>query len=77
MSISIINHQRLIDFLYGGADTDWLLDHLPRWMSIERLYSLLHDYRLGTLTDLEVAELDAVLEIVPALQFLYTENAQR
>lgn len=68
MTISIIAHQRLTDMLEDiGLNYDDLLEFMPNWMTVERLQSLLGDYRLGTLTPLQVAELDAVLEIVPAL----------
>lgn len=74
MTVSIVNHKRLMELLQT-TNTEDIMHYLPRWMTPERLYSLLHNYQHGALNDLEVAELDAVLEIVPALMAQFQQPA--
>lgn len=77
MAISLINHDELLYLLEMVENPESLLDYMPRWMTIERLYSLLNDYRAGHLTDLEIAELEAVLDIVPALVEMWEQGELR
>jgi hypothetical protein len=74
MTISIINHKRLLELLDAVDNPQQLLRHLPTWMTLQRLEALLEDYRYGVLNDLQIAELDAVLEIVPALENRYHKS---
>lgn len=73
MTISIVNHRRLTELLHSVVDPESLLEFMPNWMTVERLESLLANYVNGSLTPLEVSELDAVLEIVPALEVVLHE----
>ncbi|PJF23545.1 MAG: hypothetical protein CUN56_00420 [Phototrophicales bacterium] len=74
MTISAVNHIRLLHMLHETADPEWLLHYMPNWMTLERLESLLANYANGSLTPLQVTELDAVLEIVPALEAMWHEQ---
>ena len=67
MARSIINHDEMLYLLELVENPESLLAYMPRWMTLDRLYSLINDYRGGSLSDLEVAELETVLDIVPAL----------
>lgn len=70
MTASIINHNELQYLMHSLDHPEALLNYLPGWMTLERLQSLLNDFRIGLLGELELAELEAVLEIVPALHVL-------
>lgn len=73
MTISIINHHRLMQLLHDGTNPEAVLEYMPKWVTVERLESLLANYTMGTLTPLQIAELDAILEIVPALEVVLHE----
>lgn len=73
MTISIINHHRLMHLLHDGNSPEAVLEFMPKWVTVERLDSLLANYIAGALTPLQIAELDAILEIVPALEVVLHE----
>ena len=66
MTASIINHNELEFLLSNLTHPEDLMHYVPRWISRERLLIMLSDYRHGLLNDLEVAQLESVLQVVPA-----------
>jgi hypothetical protein len=67
LAISTIAHEELIKLLENTDDPRKILRYLPKWETVDRLEHLTKGYRAGTLTPLEIAELDAVLELMPAI----------
>lgn len=67
LSISVIAHNELLEMLDTAADPGEILRFLPRWETVERIRYLVESYRAGRLAPLEVAELDSILELVPAI----------
>lgn len=65
---SVIAQQALLQMLNSSENPDEILRFLPRWETVDRVKYLINGYKEGWLTPLEVAELDAVLEIVPAIR---------
>ena len=64
---AIIAHEELIHLLHEVDDPTEILRFLPKWETVDRLEYLVEGYRNGTLSALEVSELDAVCEIIPAI----------
>lgn len=65
---SVIAQQALLQMLNTTDNPDEIMRFLPRWQTVDRVKYLINGYKEGWLTPLEIAELDAVLEIVPAIR---------
>lgn len=70
-------YEELLDLLSNAANPEDILKYMPSWETVARVEYLIKGYRAGILNGMEIAELDAIMEVAPFIRAYRLQAEQR